>query len=656
MKRDGMIQVIAAGVMILFLLISAALTPAVAASAGRHRLVHASVAEEGTPPQVALGIAMGAFRGLFVNFLWIRANSMKEEGKYFEAVDLAGTITKLQPRFPRVWTFHAWNLAYNISVATQTPQERWNWVSQGINLLRSEGIPANPNSVLLYKEISWIFVHKVQGYMDDAHHYYKREHALEWTIALGQPEFVPMGEDPIEARLAQLEEIRNAFDNTAEVIDNVEGGSQALAMLQQRGIGLDDTFLYMYEYVKSLGVASAAIGFGVGPSDLDRELAAAITDPVVGEGFAQLAAMIRKRALRDAYHMRIDKMIEYTRKFGPIDWRHPAGHALYWSTLGVDESRLRVNEINKKDHDFLNTDRMSIHSIQSLFRTGRLQYDIINPDFYLALPEIAYIDKYREKMDEVSERNVVYDNDGKAVDMRGRTYNYYGSGYENFMKDAVRYIYRQGDAARATRMLDDLRSFEGANVHQPDRADQYAVTLEEFVATEVAGDRRFTNPTVAMQEVQGSLDGAFTSLLSGDMKGFRSQYVYAKEFHTVFMSNQFFKTNVNQEDRARLELMPRDFQVMAGSQLARMLDMLGGAKGAQLYARTALLPDDLQRAAYYFFEQNPRFKQSKAEIDQDGVSLADRFFPEPPQMDEMRVIMAAKVRMERENRAQTDLK
>jgi hypothetical protein len=68
-----------------------------------------------------LGIAMGAFRGIFVNWLWMRANDLKEQGKYYEAVDLAKTITRLQPRFPRVWAFHAWNLAYNISVATNTP-------------------------------------------------------------------------------------------------------------------------------------------------------------------------------------------------------------------------------------------------------------------------------------------------------------------------------------------------------------------------------------------------------------------------------------------------------------------------------------------------------------------------------------------------------
>ena len=50
------------------------------------------------PPVLAFTtVALGAFRGLIANALWIRATEMQEEGKYFEAVQLADWITKLQP-------------------------------------------------------------------------------------------------------------------------------------------------------------------------------------------------------------------------------------------------------------------------------------------------------------------------------------------------------------------------------------------------------------------------------------------------------------------------------------------------------------------------------------------------------------------------------
>ena len=172
---------------LIFFALAGATSIAVNASASRNKLVWTDSASDNDPPQVALGIAMGAFRGLFVNVLWIRANNLKEAGKYYEARDLSSAITKLQPRFPRVWVFHAWNMAYNISVTTQTKSERWNWVNQGLQLLRDEGIPANPNDLLLHRELAWIYLHKIQGYTDDANGYYKRMLAVEWTWVLGPP-------------------------------------------------------------------------------------------------------------------------------------------------------------------------------------------------------------------------------------------------------------------------------------------------------------------------------------------------------------------------------------------------------------------------------------------------------------------------------------
>src|SRR5687768_320479 len=131
MQRDTITQLVALLVMVASLAVSGVLAVELTASGGRSKLTYADAVEDGQPPQVAAGIAMGAFRGLFVNILWIRANDLKEDGRFHEAIDLAKAITTLQPRFPQVWVFHAWNMAYNISVSTQTPSERWQWVTAG---------------------------------------------------------------------------------------------------------------------------------------------------------------------------------------------------------------------------------------------------------------------------------------------------------------------------------------------------------------------------------------------------------------------------------------------------------------------------------------------------------------------------------------------
>ncbi|NIN12107.1 MAG: hypothetical protein GTO61_12015, partial [Gemmatimonadales bacterium] len=75
-------------------------------------------------------------------------------------------------RFAAVWAFHGHNMAYNISVAHNTEDERWEWVKAGINLVRNDGLRYNPNDLQLHRELAFFFIHKIEGYADDAHLYY----------------------------------------------------------------------------------------------------------------------------------------------------------------------------------------------------------------------------------------------------------------------------------------------------------------------------------------------------------------------------------------------------------------------------------------------------------------------------------------------------
>ncbi|MDF3130849.1 hypothetical protein P0Y35_16680 [Kiritimatiellaeota bacterium B1221] len=141
------------------------------------------VSPEETTPLVALTtVAFGGFRGLVADALWVRANIMQEEGQYFEMVQLAKWITQLEPRVPEVWSFQAWNLAYNISVLFPEFEDRWRWVNHGLDLLRQKGLTHNPNSPDLHWDIGWMFQHKIGMEFDLAHHLYKqklREQVME---------------------------------------------------------------------------------------------------------------------------------------------------------------------------------------------------------------------------------------------------------------------------------------------------------------------------------------------------------------------------------------------------------------------------------------------------------------------------------------------
>src|SRR5215207_8663777 len=59
---------------------------------------------ENAPPVLAFTtVALGGFRGLIANALWMRASDLQMEDKYFEQVQLSDWITKLEPTFVQVW-------------------------------------------------------------------------------------------------------------------------------------------------------------------------------------------------------------------------------------------------------------------------------------------------------------------------------------------------------------------------------------------------------------------------------------------------------------------------------------------------------------------------------------------------------------------------
>src|SRR5215468_1452542 len=142
---------------------------------------------ENAPPVLAFTtVALGGFRGLISNALWIRANDLQDDDKFFEMAQLADWITKLEPHYVQVWLVQAWNMAYNISVKFKDFPDRWRWVERGINLLRDDGLRFNPNETLIYRELAWFFQHKMGQNLDDANMYYKQEWANEMAVVFGK--------------------------------------------------------------------------------------------------------------------------------------------------------------------------------------------------------------------------------------------------------------------------------------------------------------------------------------------------------------------------------------------------------------------------------------------------------------------------------------
>ncbi len=633
MTRETRIQSIGIAVMLGFVVCSGVLATQIAGSTGKNKLVFNDKAEAGDPPQVALGIAMGAFRGLFVNYLWIRANDLKQDGKFYEAVDLAKTITKLQPRFPKVWQFHAWNLAYNISVSTNTPQERWNWVQSGVRLLRNEGIPNNPNDLGIHRELAWIHLHKIQGYMDDAHKFYKKQFALEWSYVVGAPPQMKLEDSGtgISKKLfvdRWIGPIADAPDTEEDLVKSVPEAAELIkAIRKDTGLELGLEFLKRFEIVDA--TMRGAQGSGVVPPRLREDplallIAGTRFKPETGKAVINFA---RKRVLVNDYHMDPGAMVIYMQQYGPLDWRHPAAHSFYWSHRGVEETLRRVNEDNLSNFDVLNTDRLSIQSLQELFRTGELTFDVLNPDFYLALPNTEFIDSYHDALAAMIKRSK-YEKD------HTKPYRFFISGYTNFMVDAIRFLYRRGDLDAANKYYDELRVNPELNINDPMLFERLKKSLPDFVMGEIMDDNREDSPYVAMQEITGSLYAAYIGgLLRGDQTRFLNEFNYARLFHENYQKSRAFGTWISGKKEGRMGFPP--FENWSAETFAQVIQMAGLPAGPTMYRRAS---PDLRENTYAFLERMP-IARSMKEAEKNGVPAFDVWFPPPENLAAVRLRM-----------------
>lgn len=410
---------------------------------------------ENFPPSLAFAtVATGAFRGLVVDILWMRADKLKEEGQFFDARQLAEWITILQPRFASVWEFHAWNMAYNISVAIPAtqPDQRWQWVKNGFELLRDEAIDKYKlTNITLYRELGRIFQHKVGGVSDDAHKYYKLQMALELGPLLGPADnqyFDALAEAPSSWR-----EI-TSDPNVTSFIEALKKADEAFS----------DDNLFVSNYL-SLRQNSQRYDPAAGKT---------IDDYRGTQALEKFDIFARAWQLRKAWKLDPVEMREINKVYGPIDftdpnihypldWRHPDCHAIYWAIQGL--KILAKQQDREIDTTEANTDRIVFHSLQDLFRNGKIFiYELpvsvpsedpseppkqqIYKEVFLR-PDLRMFEPYNNSFLTALEK---YKADGDET--RNESLQ---NGHRNMLKNAVLSFYQAGHKRYAQKIYDQLK-------------------------------------------------------------------------------------------------------------------------------------------------------------------------------------------------------
>ncbi len=346
-------------------------------------------ADQSMPPAMAFtAVALGGFRGLISNALWIRLNDLQLDEKYFEMVQLSDWITKMQPHFVAVWVHQAWNLSYNISVKFPNPNDRWFWVNRGIELLRDEALKYNPNETLIYRELAWHFQHKMGANLDNAHMTYKREWARLMTEVFGN----------------------QSKPNWEELLN-----------------------------------------------------------PQTDE------AKRRTQLLREKYKLDPKLAREVDEKYGPLEWRLPETHAIYWAYLGLK---------NSKPEQLITLRRVIYQSMQLAAQRGRLIYNPVDKYFEFG-PNLVAIPMANEGYEEMI---------AAALESNDNVKN----AHANFLKQVITDLYthnREQDAARWHEYL---------GKKYPNRYTRPGQTVTEFVL-----ERYKELMDLGKDKVQSAIEGMF---------------------------------------------------------------------------------------------------------------------------------------------------
>ena len=417
---------------------------------------------DNAPPMLAFTtVALGGFRGLISNALWMRASDLQDDDKFFEMAQLADWITKLEPHFVQVWLVQSWNMAYNISVKFKDYSDRWRWVKRGVELLRDDGLRYNPNETLIYRELAWFFQHKMGQNLDDANMYYKQQWANEMT---------------------------NVFGKGKPVLDEL-----------------------------------------IHPASED--------------------AWKRLTVLTNTYKMDPRFMQEVDERYGPLEWRLPEAHAIYWAALGL---KVATNNPTKtKPEDLITLRRVIYQSMQLSFQRGRLVPNPFVQSFEFG-PNLDII----PKVSAAYEQAAVEDEKNSDHILRA---------HRNFLRDAVYFLYEHNRLSEAGRWFKYLGAQYPDKTILDGKTNSFPrnLTMDEYAVARVAEDVGETDRNRVESAVEGMLVSAYLSLAIDEDERYSGFKNLARKLHTTYMSKI-----TGREDAIGLP----SFEEIERKMIGRMLD------------------------------------------------------------------------------------
>ncbi len=227
----------------------------------------------------------------------------------------------------------------------------------------------------------------------------------------------------------------------------------------------------------------------------------------------------RARVLREKYKMDAAVMRDIDQRYGPLDWRLPEIHAIYWATVGLQHS---------KKEELIVLRRVIYQSMNLTFQRGRLLLSTNAPP--RLLPNLEIIDRANKAfLDQIAD-------DVEKRDAIKRA-------HRNFLKEAPYQLFIHNRVREGEKWLRYLRE------QYPDAVSN-TVSLAEFAINRATEDAREPSQVKAAALVEAFVAQSYFALLGDKPEDANEYMLRAQELWNAY----FQKTKGGQ----RLALLPLD--------------------------------------------------------------------------------------------------
>jgi|GEM_PF-1612614 len=125
-------------------------------------------------PTPAVIAALGGFRTLAADLLWLKAEHVWHGGSWWAMLPILDAVTQLDPHFILAWQVYGWHSAYNLHAESETIVDKRYWLDYGVKALE-RAVEANPDNWEMIFELGWTLYDRAHKPWRAAEYFYRAD-------------------------------------------------------------------------------------------------------------------------------------------------------------------------------------------------------------------------------------------------------------------------------------------------------------------------------------------------------------------------------------------------------------------------------------------------------------------------------------------------